>query len=550
MRHITNNKVMRSYFFGLIISTCTIIQAQIQLKGTVKDTNHLAIPYCSIGIKNSDIGAITDENGNFSLEIPENLAKNELIFEAAGYNLTSKSVQEIQENSFIILTEKSISLSEVTLKTEKMKEKIIGQKTRPMLTFSKMFDENVPTIEQGNIFEIYPTTKLNTFNFHIIPSSKFEEITLKVNIYSVKNGLPVESILDENIIYKTSTTGWQKIDLAPYKFRFKNVDQIAITLQLVNYKKLQQEDFVFGISAKKSLAKDLLFRYQSQGNWEASAGVFIANLDILYSKDKLTITEEKPEEVDTKTQELISYYKHKEKAKKSVYGKNKTGKYIDLADAKIYYEEYGEGEPLIFLHGNNGSIEDFYQQIPFFAKHYRVIALDTRGQGRSTDLSESAYTYETFANDVFQITQKLNLKKINLIGWSDGGNTALIFNSKYPELVDKIVTIGAVLNPNGVNDDLLENFRKQVENPSENTNLRLINLMLNEPNITKSELNKIQNPVLVIAGEKDVVKEIHTKEIQQNIKNSELFIIPNSTHYVPFEQPKVLNEAILRFLKK
>lgn len=549
MRHIANNKVMRNYFLGLILSICTIIQAQIQVKGSVKDTDNLAIPYCSIGIKNSDIGAITDENGSFSLEIPENSAKSELIFDAAGYNLTSKSVQEIQQKSVVILTEKSISLSEVTLKTEKMKEKIIGQKIRPMLTFSKMFDENVPTIEQGNIFEIYPTTKLNAFNFHIIPSSKFEEITLKINIYSVKNGLPVESILDENIIYKTTTIGWQKIDLTPYKFRFKNVDQIAVTLQLIGYKKLNQEDFVFGISAKKSLAKDLLFRYQSQGNWEASAGVFIANLDILYSKDKLTINEEKPEEIDTKTEELISYYQHKEKAKKSIYGKNKSGKYMDIGDAKIYYEEYGEGKPLIFLHGNNGSIEDFYQQIPFFAKNYKVIAIDTRGQGRSTDLTNMPYTYEIFSNDLFQVIQQLNLKKVNLIGWSDGGNTALIFNSKYPELVNKTITIGAVLNPNGVSEELIGNLKSLINKPSENTNLRLINLMLNEPNITKAKLNKIQNPVLVIAGEKDEVIENHTKEIQQNISKGELLIIPNSTHYVPFEQPKVLNEAILKFLK-
>ena len=540
---------MRNYF---IISTLIIslsIHAQIQLKGNAKDSNNLAIPYCSIGMKNSEIGAITDENGNFSIEIPENNTQNEIVFEAAGYDEKIVSVKDLQQNSTIILHEKSINLNEVLVKTEQMKDKIIGQKTRPMLTFSKMFDENVPTIEQGNIFDIYPKTKLNAYNFYIIPSSKFEEITLKINIYSVKNGLPSESLLDENIIYKTTITAWQKIDLKPYKFRFKNVEQIAVTVQLVDYKKLENQDFVFGVSAKKSTAKDLLFRYQSQGNWEASAGVFISNLEVLYSKEKLDINKEKPEEIDTKTQELIAYYQHKEKAKKSIYGKNKSGKYIDIADAKIYFEEYGEGEPLIFLHGNNGSIEDFYQQIPFFAKHYRVIVLDTRGQGRSTDLTKTPYTYEVFSNDLFQVIQKLNLKKVNLVGWSDGGNTALIFNAQHPELINKIVTIGAVLNPNGVKDELIENFKNLANKPSETTNLRLIELMLNEPNITKSELNKIQNPVLVIAGEKDEVKEEHTKEIQQNIKNAELLIIPNSTHYVPFEQPKVLNEVILKFLR-
>ena len=541
---------MRNYFFLIIATICTLLQAQIQLKGNVKDTNNLAIPYCSIGIKDTEIGAITDENGHFSIEIPENLAKSQLIFDAAGYDEKSISVKEIQQNSFVFLNEKVVSLTEVIVKTEKMKEKIVGQKTRPMLTFSKMFKENAPTVEQGNIFEIYPKTKLNTYNFHIIPSSKYDEITLKVNIYAVKNGLPTESLLEENIIYKTSTTGWQKIDLTPYKFRFKNVDKIAVTLQLIDYKKPENEEFVFGVSAKKSLAKDLLFRFQSQGNWEPSPGVFIANLEVLFSKEKLNTKEEKPEDVDTKTQELISYYQHKGDAKKSIYGKNKSGKYIDVSDAKIYYEEYGQGEPLIFLHGNNGSIEDFYQQIPFFAKQYRVIAIDTRGQGKSTDLTNTPYTYEQFSNDLFQVIQKLNLKNVNLIGWSDGGNTALIFNAQHPELINKIMTIGAVLNPNGVGEELIGNLKNLANKPSETTNLRLIKLMLNEPNITKSELNKIHNPVLVVAGEKDEVKESHTKEIQQNISKGELLIIPNSTHYVPFEQPKVLNEAILKFLKK
>lgn len=541
---------MRNYFFLIIATICTFLQAQIQLKGNVKDTNNLAIPYCSIGIKDSEIGAITDENGQFSIEIPEDLAKSQLIFDAAGYDEKSISVKEIQQNSVVILNEKVVSLTEVIVKTEKMKEKIVGQKTRPMLTFSKMFKENAQTVEQGNIFEIYPKTKLNTYNFHIIPSSKYDEITLKVNIYAVKNGLPTESLLEENIIYKTSTTGWQKIDLTPYKFRFKNVDKIAVTLQLIDYKKPENEEFVFGVSAKKSLAKDLLFRFQSQGNWEPSPGVFIANLEVLYSKEKLNTKEEKPDEIDTKTQELISYYQHKEDAKKSIYGKNKSGKYIDVNDAKIYYEEYGQGEPLIFLHGNNGSIEDFYQQIPFFAKQYRVVAIDTRGQGKSTDLTNTPYNYEQFSNDLLQVIQKLNLKKVNLIGWSDGGNTALIFNAQHPELINKIVTIGAVLNPNGVGEALIGNLKNLANKPTENTNLRLIELMLKEPNITKSELSKIQNPVLVIAGEKDEVKESHTKEIQQNISKAELLIIPNSTHYVPFEQPKILNEAILKFLKK
>ena len=80
---------------------------------------------------------------------------------------------------------------------------------------------------------------------------------MKINIYSVKNGLPSESLLDENIIYKTTITAWQKIDLSPYKFRFKNVEQIAVTVQLVDYKKLENQDFV--VIARKGV-EDLSYQ--------------------------------------------------------------------------------------------------------------------------------------------------------------------------------------------------------------------------------------------------------------------------------------------------
>jgi hypothetical protein len=118
-----------------------------------------------------------------------------------------------------------------------------------------MFDQNVPTIEQGNIFAVYQKTRPVSYNFYIIPSSKFEQITMKLNIYSVKNNEPDRSLLQENIIYKTSTTGWQKIDLSEYKLSFNNLDKIAVTLQLVDHKALPDIDFVFGVSAKSRFQK-------------------------------------------------------------------------------------------------------------------------------------------------------------------------------------------------------------------------------------------------------------------------------------------------------
>ena len=544
------------YKFGCItlLSLLSInAHAQSVITGNVKNQDNKVIPYCSIGIKDSKTGTITDGNGNYKLEIPDEVKNKEIIFAAAGYSDRNISADDLKTNSNIVMDYKVTTIEAVVMGAKKLKEKTIGQKSRPFLTFSKMFDQNIPTIEQGNIFAVYQKTRPVSYNFYIIPSSRFEQITMKLNIYSVKNNEPDRSLLQENIIYKTSTTGWQKIDLSEYKLSFNNLDKIAVTLQLVDHKALPDIDFVFGISAKKSLSKNLLFRYQSQGNWEASEGSFITNLDIRYDKAKgeKDITEEQETEVknDPDTESLINYYKQKNLAQKTVYGKNKNGKYIDLKDAKIYYEEYGKGQPLLFLHGNNGSISDFSQQIPFFAKHYRVIAIDTRGQGRSTDLTQDTYSYQKFAADLYQVTKSLNLEQVDIVGWSDGGNTALIFNYEHPEMVNRIVAIGANMNPVGVKEKLIESLKKQIAGNDPKTNQRLIQLMLDHPDIKSNQLSLITNPVLVVAGSDDVIKDEHTRLIHKLIRNSELAIIPNATHYIPFEQPEKLNELMLNFLK-
>ena len=81
---------------------------------------------------------------------------------------------------------KVTTIEAVVMGAKKLKEKQLVKKSRPFLTFSKMFDQNIPTIEQGNIFAVYQKTRPVSYNFYIIPSSRFEQITMKLNIYSVK----------------------------------------------------------------------------------------------------------------------------------------------------------------------------------------------------------------------------------------------------------------------------------------------------------------------------------------------------------------------------
>ena len=527
--------------------------AQKVFSGIVKDAQQHPIAYCSIGIKNSKVATVANEHGGFKLIIPDSLVNSNLIFSAIGFinkQLSPNEINTLKDGVIITLQEKIFDIPEVVIKGTKLKDKIVGQQTRPMITFSKMFDQHVPSIEQGNVFDVYEQNVLKAYNFYIMPSSKFTAITLKLNLYTVKNNLPDSSLLRQNISYKATTTGWQRIDLSPYQLTFNGIAKIAATLQLVAHQADSTNNFVFGISAKKTLSKDLLFRYQSQGSWESNAGTFIANLELKYNKEagKAKKPSDKMVEDTSEMKILAYYYQHKAASLKSGYGKNKKGRFIYLGDAKIYTEEYGEGEPLLLLHGNNGNIADFYLQIPILAKHFKVIAMDTRGQGRSTDLSTSSYSYDGFAKDLHKITTELGFKKVNIVGWSDGGNTALSFNLAYPEMVKKIVTIGANLKPSGVKDSLIAVFKKQLETDNLQ-NHRLIKLMLEHPNIDVAQLKLIRNPVLVIAGSDDVIKPSHTKLIADQISGAKLEIIPNATHYVPFEQPRQLNKAILDFLK-
>ena len=534
-------------FFAFLFNA----NAQRTFEGTVKDPQQNSIPYCSIGIKNSRVATVANENGTFKLVVPDSLASSHIIFSAIGFFDRQIPQKELKLGAIVELKEKVFSINEVVIKGAKLKEKTVGQQSRPMLTFSKMFDQNIPSIEQGNIYNIFGQTLLKAYNFYIMPSSRFASITLKLNIYTVKNDLPDSSVLHKNITYQATTTGWQHIDLSPYQLSFDGLAKIAVTLQLVSHTPDSNNAFVFGVSAKKTLSKDLLFRCQSQGDWESNAGTFIANLELTYSNDR----QKAEPAIEAKTEEspeikmLANYYRNKEAAAKSGYGKSKKGKYIDLGDAKIYIEEYGEGEPLLLLHGNNGSIEHFYRQIPSFAKYFRVIAIDTRGQGRSTDLSSGPYSYDGFSADLYKITKALALQKVNVVGWSDGGNTALTFNLAHPEMVNKIVTIGANLDPSGIEESLLTSFKKQLAADSLPRNHRLISLMLEHPHIKPQQLQSIENPVLVIAGDDDVIKPEHTQLIAAKIKTAQLQIIPNATHYVPFEQPDQLNKIILQFLK-
>jgi pimeloyl-ACP methyl ester carboxylesterase len=220
----------------------------------------------------------------------------------------------------------------------------------------------------------------------------------------------------------------------------------------------------------------------------------------------------------------------------------------------MYYETYGSGEPLLLLHGNSVSIKSFKYQIPALAKKYKVIALDSRGQGKSSE-DGTKFTYELFAADTRAFLDQLQLDSLNIVGWSDGGNIGLIMAMKYPGKVKSLVTMGANLynNKSSVRADVNKFIKKEYAKLSDTCRAdifrkRMYDLLLYEPNIEAKELAAIHCPVLVLAGSDDLIKEEHTKLIAASIKNAQLYIFPNGTHDEPSERPARFNKEVMDFL--
>lgn len=241
-----------------------------------------------------------------------------------------------------------------------------------------------------------------------------------------------------------------------------------------------------------------------------------------------------------------------------VYGDNdSTGHYVKANGLKIYYEEYGSGEPLLLLHGNSQNIGAFSRQIPEFAKSYHVIAVDTRGHGKTEQKGER-YSYDLFAADMNALMNQLHIDSANIVGWSDGGNTGLIMAMKYPGKVKKLVTMGAVIFADStvVSQGLIDELHfgieemKNAKTKEELNDLKKTKLLLEEPNYKFADLKVIKCPVLVMAGEKDIIKYGHTKGIADAIPGAAIYIAPKYSHYFPQENAAAFNQKVLEFLQK
>lgn len=234
--------------------------------------------------------------------------------------------------------------------------------------------------------------------------------------------------------------------------------------------------------------------------------------------------------------------------------------FLHNSGANIFYSEYFPADPqaptLILLHGNGEDHTYFVKQIPAFSPHFRLVLMDTRGQGQSTG-GDGELNFSVFAADLLALMDHLQIAKAHLLGFSDGGNLALTFALAHPERVQSLILNGANLEPGGVKLStqlpivlgygccrLLSPFSHKARQ-----NGALLGLMVNHPHIPSQALAALTMPALVIVGERDMIRDRHSQLIARSLPNAQFVRIPGGDHFCAAKCPEVFNHAVLSFLQ-
>jgi pimeloyl-ACP methyl ester carboxylesterase len=234
---------------------------------------------------------------------------------------------------------------------------------------------------------------------------------------------------------------------------------------------------------------------------------------------------------------------------------------------RMYVELHGSGPPLLLLHGGAGNGMQFEKQLPAFSPTHRLIVPDCRAQGRTTD-RPGPLTYHGMAEDMIALLDRLGVQRVDIMGWSDGGNIGLDMAMHHPERVGHLVTFGANFRPDGLNPQDVEwgrtatadsfgagmregwtRLNPQPEHYEEAMN-KILAMWRSEPRWTAADLGRIRAKCLVCAGEHDVVRPEHTRALAAAIPGATVWIVPGASHSAMIERPDLVNPRVLEFLAR
>jgi pimeloyl-ACP methyl ester carboxylesterase len=241
--------------------------------------------------------------------------------------------------------------------------------------------------------------------------------------------------------------------------------------------------------------------------------------------------------------------------------------YVDAGGLRTWYAARGAGAPLVYLHGAFGDSRELEPVLDAYTPHFRVHMPERRGHGRTADV-EGAFTFPAFAADTIAFLDAVVGGPADLVGYSDGATTALHVALERPDLVRRLVLISGqyhqrglipgVLDDPGIVDMLLasplaasyaevspdgaDHFRVIVE--------KVVELGLTGPTLTAEQLAAVSARTLVVSGDDDGVHLEHTVEMYRSIPDSELAVVPGTSHLLLLEKPDLVTDLVLRFLTR
>jgi pimeloyl-ACP methyl ester carboxylesterase len=237
---------------------------------------------------------------------------------------------------------------------------------------------------------------------------------------------------------------------------------------------------------------------------------------------------------------------------------------VEVSGAHIYYARYGHGDAVILLHGGLGNSDHWANQVPALADKFGVIAIDSRGQGRSTR-TRGPISYDVMAQDVLAVMDHLKLARASLVGWSDGGEIALKLAIGHPERVAKLFVFGVNYDANGskprgsqhaqtfsvYTNKCRADYARMSRTPRQFDDLidYLLPIWRNPMGFTKDQLRAIQAPTMVADGDHDEVIVLdQVQEMARLIPNARLTIFPDTSHFALWQDPAAFNKALVEFL--
>ena len=559
----------------LLLPTLSTFAQTTRLRGRVLEAaSQRPVPFASVGVPGRAFGTVADSAGRFAFMLPDSV-RDPVVVSCVGYQGQTVPVAGLRSGAeaVIRLRAAAVPLAAVTVRPGKTRSRTTGRTGASTFMTARLYTEPGPgqderAKEQGTVLALPADCHLRTLSLHVA-FNRFRAVTFRLHLYAVRNGRPAQPLLTQDIRFTvTQPRGWVSVDLEPYHLYFQNRREVAATIQWLRSEQRPDSAAGFALSAVPLPGHAILTRDKSQADWQTTPGYLSLNLTLDdYGRPASGAPTPEPDFVVPDSLRYLRTLAIQTEATEAVptapdsvaYGSNPAaGHYLPVRGGRLYYERYGRGTPLVLLHGNGQSIAAFRYQLGELSRHHDVIALDSRAQGRSQDFTTADFSYRLFADDVSQLLDSLHLPPVDILGWSDGGNTALELARGYPARVRRLVLMGANLfpGPTALDPDLLALLGRQLREaelhpePQSPHRARLIRLLLREPQLTFAQMAAIPGPVLVMAGAHDVILEAQTRALARSLPRGELLILPGATHYAPQEIPATFTRAVLEFLAR